>query len=144
MAIKFYKTHESHGFLNNFKKAPFSLYGHTWNNVETPYQFKKTFDPEEKKAFFEAKTPREARDLGQKVTIRPDWDQARLFIMYECVRAKFEQNLDLKEQLLATGDEELIEDSPIDYYWGCGADGSGKNMLGKVLMFVRTELRDEG
>jgi predicted NAD-dependent protein-ADP-ribosyltransferase YbiA (DUF1768 family) len=42
-----------------------------------------------------------------------------------------------------TGTEELIEDSPVDYYWGCGADGSGKNMLGKLLMELREELKGE-
>jgi len=44
--------------------------------------------------------------------------------------------------LLSTGDEQIIENSPIDYYWGCGADGSGKNMLGQVLMEIREILRD--
>lgn len=143
MTIKFYKTHDDHGYMNNFKKAPFAIYGKYWNNVETPYQYRKTLVPEEQQALIECKTPREARDLGQKVTMRPDWDHVKLFVMFECVKAKFEQNLDLQEQLLATNDEELIEDSPIDYYWGCGADGSGKNMLGKILMFVREEIRYE-
>lgn len=143
MTIKFYQTNAIHGYLNNFKKAPFTIYGRTWNNVETPYQYKKTLIPDEQKKFFECKTPREARDLGQIVTIRPDWDDIKIIVMYECVRAKFEQNLDLKAQLLSTGMEELIEDSPIDYFWGCGKNGTGKNMLGKILIFVRAELRDE-
>jgi predicted NAD-dependent protein-ADP-ribosyltransferase YbiA (DUF1768 family) len=43
---------------------------------------------------------------------------------------------------LATGDEEIIENSPIDSYWGCGADGQGKNMLGKILMETRDILRE--
>ncbi|WP_081589256.1 MULTISPECIES: NADAR family protein [Fischerella] len=48
---------------------------------------------------------------------------------------------DIREILLSTGDEEIVENSPIDYYWGCGADGSGKNMLGIILMEVREILR---
>jgi ribA/ribD-fused uncharacterized protein len=43
--------------------------------------------------------------------------------------------------LLLTGDHILIEDSPIDYFWGCGADGTGENYLGKILMSVRGEIR---
>jgi hypothetical protein len=43
--------------------------------------------------------------------------------------------------LLGTGDEELVENAPGDYYWGCGADGSGRNMLGRILMEVRSGLR---
>ena len=49
---------------------------------------------------------------------------------------------DLRRQLLETGDEELVEKAPRDYFWGCGASGSGKNMLGQILMEVRSELRE--
>jgi ribA/ribD-fused uncharacterized protein len=45
--------------------------------------------------------------------------------------------------LLSTGNQLIVENSPVDYYWGCGADGSGKNMLGKILMEVREILRKE-
>jgi hypothetical protein len=143
MTIKFYKTNETYGFLNNFKKAPMFIYGRWWNNVEAPYQAAKAILPEEANAIWQAKSPREARDLGQKVKMRKDWDQVKDQIMYECVLAKFVQNHVLRSQLMKTGNQELIEDSPIDYYWGCGIDGSGKNMLGKTLMKVRADLIDE-
>lgn len=139
--IKFYKTNDPYGFLNNFKKARMFVFGKWWNNVEAPYQYMKTFVPEERQAIWEAKSPREARDLGQKVTLRADWDLVKVEVMHQCVLAKFLQNTDLLAQLLATGDKELIEDSPVDYFWGCGADGSGQNNLGKVLMLVRKELQ---
>ena len=63
--------------------------------------------------------------------------------MYECVLAKFLQNSYLGEKLKSTGTEELIENSPVDSYWGCGADGSGKNMLGKILMRIRQDLQNK-
>ncbi|KAG6331540.1 hypothetical protein ID866_7550 [Astraeus odoratus] len=43
--------------------------------------------------------------------------------------------------LLGTGDAELIEDSPRDYFWGIGADKTGRNELGKALQRLRQELR---
>jgi predicted NAD-dependent protein-ADP-ribosyltransferase YbiA (DUF1768 family) len=43
--------------------------------------------------------------------------------------------------LLATGDADLIEHTATDAYWGDGGDGSGRNMLGKILMEVRARLR---
>jgi ribA/ribD-fused uncharacterized protein len=61
--------------------------------------------------------------------------------MREAVLRKFETHPDLREALLATGDEELVENAPDDYYWGRGADGSGANHLGKILMEVRSLLR---
>jgi ribA/ribD-fused uncharacterized protein len=141
MTIKFYKTNEPYGFFNNFKKAPFLIYDRWWKNVEAAYQAQKTFIQDEYDAIWKAETPREARDLGQKVTMRPDWDQVKYGVMLECVQAKFEQHKDLRDLLLSTGDEEIVEDSPIDSYWGCGADGKGQNNLGKILMEVRSRLR---
>jgi N-glycosidase YbiA len=143
MTIKFYKIADPHGHMSNFKKAPMTIYGRTWNNVEAPYQAQKTKDPAEYNQIWEAKSAREARELGQNVSIRDDWDTARVSVMKECVLAKYTQHADLREQLLETGDEELIEDSPVDSFWGCGSDGAGKNMLGKILMEVRDELRNK-
>lgn len=140
MTIKFYKTKDKYGYLNNFYLAKMFIYDKYWDTVEHAYQAQKASDPIEYDSILNAKTPREARNLGQKVKMRPDWDHVKYDIMKECVLAKFSQHQDLKEKLLATGNEDIVEDSPIDYYWGCGADGSGKNMLGKILMQVRTEI----
>jgi ribA/ribD-fused uncharacterized protein len=63
--------------------------------------------------------------------------------MYDALMAKFTQNEDAKQVLLSTGDNTLIEDSPVDWYWGCGANGKGKNRLGILLMRLRDELRKE-
>lgn len=61
--------------------------------------------------------------------------------MRKAVLKKFQTHTDIREILLATGEEEIVEKSPIDYYWGCGADGSGKNRLGVILMEVREIIR---
>lgn len=143
MAIKFYKTTGPHGFLNNFKKSRMFIYGRWWNNVEAPYQSQKTLDIGEQLQIWEADTPRKARDLGQQVTLRSNWDKVKDEVMYECVMAKFLQNAELRRELMKTDPEILIEDSPIDSYWGCGKDGTGKNMLGQILMRVRQELKGE-
>lgn len=143
MTIKFYKTNEPYGFLNNFKKARMFIYGRWWNNVESPYQAQKTNIQSEYDSIWKTETPRQARDLGQQVTLRADWEAVKDQVMYECVMAKFLQHADLRTQLLETGDEILIENSPIDRYWGCGLDGTGKNMLGRTLMRVRKELHGE-
>ncbi|MFM5947390.1 MAG: NADAR family protein, partial [Dolichospermum sp.] len=62
-------------------------------------------------------------------------------VMRVGVLQKFMTHGDIREILLLTGDNILIEDSPIDYFWGCGADGTGENYLGKILMSVRGEIR---
>jgi hypothetical protein len=142
MTIKFYKSIPPYGYLNNFCKAKMKVFGKIWETVEHAYQSQKTLIPGEVLKIWAAKTPREARNIGQLVQMRPDWDDIKDDVMYDCVWAKFSQNSDLKQQLLDTGDQEL-EDSKIDPYWGCGADGKDHNILGNILMEVRKELRDE-
>lgn len=143
MAIKFYRTKDPYGFMGNYYKARFFIYGRWWNCVEAPYQAMKTFDKDEQEAIWKAEKSNDARLLGQKVTMRPDWDQVKRSVMKECVMAKFLQHPELRKQLMETGTEELIEDSPIDWYWGCGKDGTGQNVLGQVLMEIREELKGE-
>ena len=77
------------------------------------------------------------------ITVRPDWEVAKLGIMYASVQQKFFKNEDLAVRLIATGDEELVEGNHWgDVYWGVSPIGSstGENHLGNILMRVRTEL----
>lgn len=143
MAIKFYRLNGPYGYMSNFKDSPMFLRGRWWKNVETPFQAFKTLDQKEYDTVWQAPTASKARELGQKVKLRPDWEQVKYDIMKECVLAKFIQNHDLRAQLLETKDEFLIEDSPIDWTWGCGSDGTGKNYLGQILMEVRSLLKDD-
>jgi len=57
--------------------------------------------------------------------------------MWKAVLAKFTQNDEIKDILLSTGNEIIIEQTINDYYWGCGKDHSGKNKLALILMEVR-------
>jgi ribA/ribD-fused uncharacterized protein len=62
-------------------------------------------------------------------------------VMREAVLAKFTQHDDLRALLLSIGETNLVEHSRNDSYWGDGGDGSGKNMLGRILMEIREQLR---
>src|ERR1017187_4675749 len=140
MSIKFYKLKDPGGYMSNFYPARMYIYKRWWTWAEAPYQVRKTFQAEGWELIHNAKTARESRELGQKLTMRPDWDQIKREVMKEVCLAKFLQHPDLRKQLMATGTEELIEDSPVDWYWGIGKDGTGQNVLGQVLMEVRAKL----
>lgn len=60
------------------------------------------------------------------------------------MKTKFDQHPELKGKLMATGEAEIIEDSKTDAFWGIGKKGTGKNMLGKMLMELRAAYQDEG
>ena len=78
---------------------------------------------------------------SRKKPLRKDWESVKDQIMRKAVLAKFTQHDDLQEVLLSTGDAKLVEHTTNDSYWGDGGDGSGKNMLGRILMEVREQLR---
>jgi ribA/ribD-fused uncharacterized protein len=73
--------------------------------------------------------------------MRIDWERVKEEVMYKGLKAKFTQHEDLKKILLSTGDAILVYDSPIDWDWGIGKDGTGKNKLGLGLMKLREELK---
>jgi ribA/ribD-fused uncharacterized protein len=75
---------------------------------------------------------------------RSDWDAVKVRIMREILRAKAEQHEYVRRKLLTTGNRELIEDSWRDDFWGWGPNRDGHNMLGKLWMEIRDELRATG
>lgn len=124
-----------YAFLSNFWKE--------WDGktVEHFFQACKTDDDEEQYFIIGAATPGEAKRLGRKATLRPDWEEIKDNDMYVLVKDKF-GNPELKAKLLATGDAELVEGNTWgDTYWGV-CRGVGQNKLGQILMRVREELRD--
>ena len=106
-------------FLSNFYESPFTWRGNTYPTVEHAFQAAKTLDPIYRQAIATAKTPGKAKRLGRAANLRPDWEEVKEQIMYECVLAKFSQNMGLMLALLATGNEELIEGTLwCDNEWG--------------------------
>ena len=140
----------SYEFLSNFYESPFVWRGNKYTTVEHAFQAAKTLNPVERKAIMEAPTPGRAKKLGRAVNLRPDWEDVKEQVMYECVSAKFHSSAALAIALLATKDEELIEGTTgwHDNIWGsCECPKckniEGQNKLGKILMKVRQELKDE-
>ena len=126
-------------FLSNFYPSPI-FDGNIWfPTVEHYFQAAKTTNMEEYKAIAAADTPGQAKRLGRKVTLRPDWEEVKDQVMLDALRMKFSDDK-LRSMLLATGEEYLVEGNTWgDKYWGvCG--GIGLNHLGKLLMQVRDEL----
>ncbi len=143
MAIYFYTTGSDYGCFSNFSSHGLKLDGEYWPTTEHYFQAQKFPKTAHCDQIRQAKTPKDAAKMGRDRTrpLRKDWEQVKDDIMRKAVLRKFETHPEIREILLATGDEEIVENSPIDYYWGCGKDGSGKNMLGQILMEVREILR---
>lgn len=141
--IKFYSSKGKWGPFSNFSRHSVSIDGRLWQTTEHYYQAMKTTIDEEFNQIHGASSPREARDLGQKVTLRPGWEQLKNLFMLNALVNKTLQCPEIGKLLASTGDAEIVEDSPVDYYWGCGADGTGQNKLGKLWMLVRSFLKEK-
>lgn len=145
MTIYFYSPRDEYGCFSNFSRHGFELDGEYWPTTEHYFQAQKFPETEHCEQIRQAKTPKDAAKMGRERSrpLRKDWEQVKDDIMRKAVLCKFETHADIREILLATGDEEIVENAPGDYYWGCGKDGSGKNMLGQILMEVREILRKD-
>lgn len=93
-----------------------------------------------------ATSSREAKDLGRNaIPLTPQgiklWDEQYAPVaMLSCNLAKFRRHAHCRTWLMDTGTREIVEHRP-DARWGDDLDGSGRNLLGKILMLVRDVLR---
>lgn len=133
-------------FLSNYAFSPIFLDGLVWNTAEHFYQSEKCVSEKDREIIRLLKTPHEAKEMGQLVEIKPNWDKIKTSRMYVILLMKFIQNKQLKKKLLDTGYAELVEGNTWhDNFWGncicpkCSKK-EGKNVLGKLLMEVRKEI----
>ena len=100
----------TYAFLSNFYEAPITYKGLKYRNNESAFQAQKC---PERSVEFTTVCGAVAKKLGKEVMLRADWDEIKLQLMYEIVKAKFMQNPELATMLKNTGDAELIEGN----YW---------------------------
>ena len=145
MVIRFYKVNEDYGCFSNFSKYGFYLDGRYWPTSEHYFQAQKFAGTEYEEQVRLAPSPMKAANLGRdrQKPLRTDWELIKDDVMLEAVFRKFRMNEDIRNILISTGEEEIIENTTDDYYWGCGSDGTGENMLGKILMKVRDIIKNE-
>ena len=142
MTIRFFSKSDTHREFSNFAPFPIDLDDKRWPTTEHYYQAQKFTDPELQTKIRKAEKPIIAKKLAEKHRnkIRPDWDAVKDDVMYRAVRRKFELHAELRALLTATGNEEIVEAAPTDYYWGVGREGTGQNKLGKIIERIRAEL----
>lgn len=141
--INFYTTKGDHGCFSNFSRHGITLKGEYWPTTEHYFQAQKFAGTKHETEVHKADSPKIAAEMGRdrKRPLRSDWESVKDDVMRDAVRAKFTQHKNLQDILLATGDAILVEHTVNDSYWADGGDGTGKNMLGKILMEIREEIK---
>lgn len=152
--ISFTKTKLPYGWLGNMFAAPINYNGQIWRTSEALFQALRVEDITIREIIRNDKSPMGAKMMSKREEYRAkrvvepmsmeDIENMRL-----CLRIKFDQHPDLREKLLKTGDHIIFEDvrgrkGARHKFWGAvltneGLDG--QNMLGKLLMELRDELK---
>jgi ribA/ribD-fused uncharacterized protein len=137
---------ENYFYLSNFYEAPVRIGNFTFKSNEAAFQaakYQAMIGGDRDKSDYVAtilmaKTPNDSKQLGKRVAINTEvWDAMRVKHMREIVRAKFDQNHDLRAKLMHTGSGILVEGNTWgDTFWG-RCNGRGMNILGCILMELR-------
>lgn len=133
--------------FDNFSSFQVEYKGKIYPTSEHAYQsskFVKT-DKELAERIRNAKSAHEAFKLAEanKDKKEKNWDDIKLKVMKEILICKVTQHEYVMKKLLQSGDREIVEDSWRDSYWGWGEEKKGSNMLGKLWMEVRKEIRNK-
>jgi len=142
MAILFYSSSSEYFEFSNFYQREIFIQGKKWKTVEHYFQAMKSEDIDVRELICKSSIPSQAKSMGRKINIREDWEEIKDNVMFKALLCKFTQHDDLMKKLINTGEEQLIEDSENDYYWGWGKNHTGKNKLGKLLEKVRDILNE--
>lgn len=157
--IYFYGQNNVYGFMSNFYRCKFvDNDGIVYNCTEQYFMYKKCmiFEPDNlelKNSILTETLPSKIKAYGRKVKNYNEvtWNSIREQVMYDANKLKYTQNNNLKDKLLQTGNKNLYEASKSDKIWGIGYSSIdaqnidkkyyGQNLLGKILMKLRDELK---
>ena len=156
MVIGFHKPDEENGYLSNWYPSRFTVDGKEFSSMEQYMMYRKAVlfrDTNIAEQIMATDDVSEIKQLGRLVSGYNDhvWSGVRQIVVYEGLKAKFSQNEELKEKLLATKDAVLAECAVRDRIWGIGLSmtdpdrndfgkWNGQNLLGYALMMVRERL----
>ena len=157
--VFFWHEYTENGHFSQWYPAPFTVEGIRYLHNEQYMMAKKALlfkDTRTYNKIMAEADPATCKALGKSAANFNQylWDSAKEEIVYNANYAKFSQNPALKAALLATGDSIIAEASPGDKVWGIGLKASdpdsqnptkwkGQNLLGKALMRVRKELKNQ-
>lgn len=146
--IRFYRSNEKpYGAFSNLFRRPIVFEGREYPTAEHAYQAGKAKEVAVREWILSAPSPALVALVAHGLyqwDIVPKWSQIKFDRMRQVLRAKFTQHDDLRALLLSTGGARLVEagraDNKVNKLWG-EVNGKGRNMLGVMLMELRTELR---
>jgi ribA/ribD-fused uncharacterized protein len=133
-------------WLSNMYPCRVPLEGVVYSCTEIPYQAAKfPRGSSIRKNILSCPDGYAAKRMARGEKPRQDWDNVKKQVMRYLLKLKFDNNPELKEKLLATGDRPIVEyNTWNDTYWGVNiSTGVGENVLGKLLIDLRRTYQHE-
>lgn len=131
--------------LDNFSAHVIQIWDIHFPTAEHAYQWRKFSKnrPDIAEKILSAPSPHAAKEISEvnKMYLPNTWHEEKVSVMKDILRAKAEQHADVCEILKKTGNRYIIENSPVDNFWGIGANNDGENMIGKIWMKIRASLQ---
>lgn len=131
-------------WMSNFAPCKVRHNGIEYQSTENFYQAMKTKDLALRQEI-NAATPGQAKRFTRHIEIREDWDEElKVKVMTYALLQKFQQE-PYRNLLIQTGEQHIQEGNNWnDKFWGvCLKTNEGKNMLGKLLMQIRSNIQLE-
>ena len=158
-----YKENEIHAFagsndkLSNFYPCEVKMDGRVFTSGEQAYAHAKAIHnkrPDIAAKIIEASNAREVKQESNKIKTDEKWSEIKVEVMEEVLRSKIDENDDIKQHLIDTGDMDLAEAVIGENFWGSGLPKKatantdpekwpGENMLGKMWMKMRDNLKEQ-
>ena len=159
--VLFFGADEGKGdwrMFSNMYPAKMQIDSITFTSVEHYFQWSKAKlfgDGATAEKIMKTPSAKAVKALGKKAKDfkEEEWNSKKDEIMRTALKAKLMQHPDIKAKLMETGTRPIGEANARDKYWGIGTgvdtakakDSTkwpGKNVLGKMLMELRTELKE--
>ena len=157
--ICFHNPDEENGYLSNWYQSEFTAGGITFSSMEQYMMYEKAVlfkDQTTAEKILQTDDVAEIKALGRTAQNFDDkvWVKEREGIVYRGLLEKFRQNPELAEKLEQTGEDIIAECAVKDRIWGIGLSMKdenrlsidkwrGQNLLGRILMRVREDIRNQ-
>ena len=155
--ICFHDPDKEYGFLCNWYMSDFIEDGRLYTSMEQYFMYGKAAvfkDEEMQQAILATHDVAEIKQYGRQVKGYNEtvWNGFRQLVLYRGLWLKFSQNEELRQKLIDTGNDMLVECARNDKIFACGismkdpmrfdmSKWSGKNLLGFALMDLREQLK---
>lgn len=140
-----------HDPLSNFYPCSINVFNHHFQSAEHAYQYMKAKHHgmnDLAENITHQKSAYDVKNMVKGMVTQGSWEMEKLNVMRLIIRAKADQVVEYRRELLTSEQHVIAEAVPGEFFWSCGLpkervheNWPGRNMMGQLHMELRNELR---